>query len=58
MTTSPLFGILVGRRYAPHCVCWLLPQVRRCLFGWLLSLGEGRLRMRLDLLKEYAYGCF
>ena len=23
-----------------------------------LSLGEGRLRMRLDLLQEYAYGCF
>ncbi len=59
MKTSPLFGDLVGgRRNAPHCVCWLLPQVRRCLFGWLLSLGEGGLRMRLDLLKEYAYGSF
>ena len=23
-----------------------------------LSLGEGGLRMRLDLLQEYAYGCF
>ena len=23
-----------------------------------LSLGEGGLRMRLDLLKEYAYGSF
>ena len=23
-----------------------------------LSLGEGRLRMSLDLLEEYAYGCF
>jgi len=26
--------------------------------GCCLSLGEGRLRMRLDLLQEYAYGCF
>lgn len=26
--------------------------------GCYLSLGESRLRMRLDLLKEYAYGCF
>ena len=25
---------------------------------WRLSLGEGGLRMRLDLLKEYAYGSF
>ncbi len=46
MKTSPLFGILVGRRYAPHCVCWLLP------------LREGGLRMRLDLLQEYAYSSF
>ena len=30
MTTSPLFGDLVGRCDAPHSVCWLLPQVRRC----------------------------
>lgn len=26
--------------------------------GCGLSLGEGGLRMSLDLLQEYAYGCF
>ena len=25
--------------------------------GCCLSLGEGWLRMRFDLLQEYAYGC-
>ena len=29
-----------------------------CPVNWLLSLREGGLRMRLDLLQEYAYGCF
>ena len=61
MTTSPLFG-----EFSEEARCSSLSMLafRTCLMSfycpisWHLSLGEGGLRMRLDLLQKYAYGCF
>ena len=61
MTTSPLFGEFSGEALCSSR-CMLAFTARLVAFyrtvSWLLSLGEGGLRMRLDLLEEYAYGCF